>query len=158
RDEANNDLVPGCQRSFGLEHILPGKSNPERVGRRAPVLPNSPLFTQLDAKALDDIRRPTPPRRYAAGDGICREGARPDCVLVLQRGSADVYVTSQAEMRTAIVGHLRAGDIVGEVGALTGLPRSATVVAFSDVGALEIRRQDLDGLLARHPRLQTNLT
>jgi NTE family protein len=88
---------------------------------------------------------------------ICREGARTDSVLVLQRGSADVYVTSRAETRTATVGHLRAGDLVGEVGALTGLPRSATVVASSDVGALEIKREDFDRLLAEHPRLQTNL-
>src|SRR5262245_31317740 len=95
------------------------------VGRRAPVMPPSPLFTQLDAMALDDIRHHVHPRRYAVGDVICREGTRSGSVLVLERGSADVYVTSRAERRTAIVGHVRAGDIVGEVGALTGLPRSA---------------------------------
>src|SRR5882724_3669914 len=99
------------------------------VGRRSPVLSHSPLFTQLDASAMDDIWRHAHPRRYAAGDVICCEGARTDSVLVLQRGFADVYVTSRAEMRAQTVGHLRAGDIVGEVGALTGLPRSATVVA-----------------------------
>jgi quercetin dioxygenase-like cupin family protein len=26
---ANNDLDPGCEQSFGLVHILPGKTNPE---------------------------------------------------------------------------------------------------------------------------------
>ena len=26
---ANNDLEPGCEQSFGLVHILPGKTNPE---------------------------------------------------------------------------------------------------------------------------------
>ena len=26
---ANNDLAPGCEQSFGLVHILPGKTNPE---------------------------------------------------------------------------------------------------------------------------------
>ena len=128
------------------------------VRRRAPFLPDGPLFAQVDAKALEDIWRHARPRRYAAGDVICREGTRADSVLVLQRGSADVHVTSGAEKGTAIVGHLRAGDIVGEVGALTGLPRTATVVASSDAGALEITREDFDGLLADHPRLQTNLT
>ena len=127
------------------------------VWRCAPFLPRGPLFAQLDVKALEDIRRHTRARRYAAGDVICREGAQSDSVLVLQRGSADVYVTSRAEMRTATVGHLRAGDVVGEVGALTGLPRSATVVASSDAGALEIKREDFGRLLAAHPRLQTNL-
>ena len=26
---ANHDLAPGCEQSFGLVHILPGKTNPE---------------------------------------------------------------------------------------------------------------------------------
>ena len=26
---ANNDLAPGCEQSFGLVHVLPGKTNPE---------------------------------------------------------------------------------------------------------------------------------
>ena len=26
---ANEDVVPGCEQSFGLVHILPGKANPE---------------------------------------------------------------------------------------------------------------------------------
>jgi len=125
--------------------------------RGAPFLPDGPLFAQVDAKAREDIWRHTRPRRYAAGDVICREGTRADSVLVLQRGSADVHVTSGTEKGTATVGHLRAGDIVGEVGALTGLLRTATVVASSDASALEITREDFDGLLADHPRLQTNL-
>lgn len=127
------------------------------VRRRAPFLPECPLFAQVDAKALEDIWRHARPRRYAAGDVICREGTRADSVLVLQRGSADVHVTPGAEKRTAMVGHLRAGDIVGEVGALTGLLRTATVVASSDASALEITREEFDALLAAHPRLQTNL-
>ncbi len=123
-----------------------------------PSCPDGPLFAQLDAKALDDIRRHTRPRRYAAGAVICREGESGDSVLVLQRGFADVRVASRAERRTVDVRQLRAGDLVGEVGALTGLPRSATVVASSDADALEIEREDFDRLLADHPRLETNLT
>lgn len=39
-----------------------------------------------DVQAVEDIRRQARPRRDAAGDVICREGARTDSVLVLQRG------------------------------------------------------------------------
>jgi NTE family protein len=128
-----------------------------QVRRRAPFPPGGPLFAQVNAKALEDIWRHARPRRYAAGDVICREGTRADSVLVLQRGSADVHVTSGGEKGTATVGHLRAGDIVGEVAALTGLLRTATVVASSDASALEITREDFDRVLADHPRLRTNL-
>ena len=126
--------------------------------RRVPFLPGGPLFAQLDAKALDDIRRRTRPRRYAAGDVLCQEGDQSDSVLVLQRGFADVHVTPRAGKRPVTVRHLHAGDVVGEVGALTGLPRSATVVASSDIGALEIEREAFNRLLADHPKLEANLT
>ena len=137
---------------------MPQGTGMSLVRRRVPVLPRGPLFAQLDAKALDDIRRHTRSRRYAAGAVICQEGERGDSVLVLQRGSADVRVASKTERRTVDVRQLRAGDLVGEVGALTGLPRSATVVASSDTDALEITREDFDRLLADHPRLEANLT
>ena len=137
---------------------MPQGTGMSLVRRRVPVLPRGPLFAQLDAKALDDIRRHTRSRRYAAGAVICQEGERGDSVLVLQRGAADVRVASTAERRTVDVRQLRAGDLVGEVGALTGLPRSATVVASSDTDALEITREDFDRLLADHPRLEANLT
>src|SRR5215470_3676811 len=32
---ANNDLNPGCEQSFGLVHILPGRVNPEHWHTRA---------------------------------------------------------------------------------------------------------------------------
>lgn len=137
---------------------MPQGTGMSLVRRRVPVLPRGPLFAQLDAKALDDIRRHTRSRRYATGAVICQEGERGDSVLVLQRGSADVRVASKTERRTVDVRQLRAGDLVGEVGALTGLPRSATVVASSDTDALEITREDFDRLLADHPRLEANLT
>ena len=128
------------------------------AGRLAPFLPRGPLFAQLDLKALDDIRRYTRPRRYAAGDVMCQEGDRSDSVLLLQHGFADVNVTSRAEKRSVTVRHLHAGDIVGEVGVLTGLPRSATVIASSDTRAVEIAREDFHRLLADHPRLEANLS
>ena len=161
--QAASDGLVRLARRAGPRTAAPALSPRGREGgmsltrRRPPFLSDGPLFTHVDAKALEDIRRHARPRRYAAGDVICREGTRADSVLVLQRGSANVQVTSGAEKRTATVGHLRAGDIVGEVGALTGLLRTATVVASSDASALEITREDFDGLLADHPRLQTNL-
>ena len=44
------------------------------------TLPRGPLFAQLDVNALEEIRRNTHPRRYAAGDVICREGASSDSI------------------------------------------------------------------------------
>lgn len=52
---------------------------------------------------------------------------------------------------------LQAGEIFGEVSALTRSPRSATVVANEDMQVLEIRWQGFRELLARQPVLKNHI-
>jgi cyclic nucleotide-binding protein len=75
--------------------------------------------------------------------------------LVLCRGVATAFVTSVTSSRVATVARLRPGDVIGEVGFITNLPRSASVIARSDAELLEIAREDFARLLVRHPELLT---
>jgi NTE family protein len=120
-------------------------------------LSRAPLFTGLDEAALEDVLGCTRPRRYTTGQLICREGDPSDSVFVLCRGVAAVFVTSAASSAVATVARLRPGDFIGEVGFITNLPRSASVMARSDAVLLEIAGEDFAGLLARHPALVANI-
>ena len=121
------------------------------------VLTSVPLLAGLDQAALADILACARTRRYAQDALICQEGDPSDRVLVLQRGVAEAFVTSVTESRAISVGCLRPGDIIGEVGVVTHGPRSASVLTRTEALALEIGRDDFETLLARHPRLQSNL-
>lgn len=130
----------------------------DALDRRVDTFPTvTPLFAGLDGAAVADILACAHTRRYGAGQLICREGEASDGVLVLERGLAEAFVPSVTDSRATSVGCLHAGDVVGEVGVVTDRPRSASVIARSDVRAIEIARDDFLRLLARHPRLQANL-
>ncbi|TMJ93358.1 MAG: cyclic nucleotide-binding domain-containing protein, partial [Alphaproteobacteria bacterium] len=56
------------------------------------------------------------------------------------------------------IARLHPGDVIGEVGVVTNLPRSASVIARSDAVVLQVARDDVGNLLTRHPRVLANIT
>ena len=121
------------------------------------ALARVPLFAGLDQLALLDVERLIRLRRHGAGQIICAQGQPSDSVFVVRSGRAHAVVTSMDGSRTVEVARLRPGDVIGEVGVVTDLPRSASVMAHSEVTVMELAREDFIGLLARHPLLQRNL-
>ena len=96
------------------------------------------------------------PVRYRRGEVLFHEGARPDRVLALREGQVKVSVTTPSgrELVLAVKGE---GDLLGELGALDGRPRSATATAVEPVGALALAPSAFDAFLDEHPRLALRL-
>jgi CRP-like cAMP-binding protein len=130
----------------------------DRDWHRSMVVSRTPLFTGLEEAALEDVLSCSRSRRYTAGQLICREGDASSSVFLLCRGVVTAFVTSVTSSRVATVARLRPGDVIGEVGFITNLPRSASVIARSDAELLEIAREDFARLLVRHPELLANIT
>jgi CRP/FNR family cyclic AMP-dependent transcriptional regulator len=76
-------------------------------------------------------------RRYRRGETLYREHDDAGGALVLLEGHVTAS-TSDAEGREVILGMAGPGDLVGELSALRGTARSATVAAREDVVALAI--------------------
>lgn len=89
-------------------------------------------------------------RRVAAGGIVISEGDPGDSVFLLASGSVRILVVG-GHGRALEIRRLDAPDFFGEVAALSGQPRSATVVAVSDCELLEIERTALDRLLEARP-------
>ena len=88
-----------------------------------------PLFRGLDDATIDDILSCMQGRRYAAGELICRQGEPSDSLFLLRSGVAQAFVTSLRSSTVTTIARLRPGDLIGEVGVVTNLPRSASVIA-----------------------------
>lgn len=73
--------------------------------------------------------------RYRPGDTLFREGDPSDVVLRVLAG--EVEILKELDGQTVVLGRAGAGEFVGEMGALQGLPRSATVRAVGEV-AVEV--------------------
>jgi fumarate reductase subunit D len=85
-------------------------------------------------------------RLAAAGETVMREGEPGDEAYVVERGALDVQRGSGMSLA-----RLGPGDWVGEMSLLLDEPRSATVVAASDVQLRRVTKQDFGRVLAHDP-------
>jgi small-conductance mechanosensitive channel/CRP-like cAMP-binding protein len=88
---------------------------------------------------------------FAAGEPLTRQGAKANWLYVIVSGTASVRVARDGAERE--VSTLGAGDFFGEMGLLTGEPRTATVVAQSDVDCYRVGKEQFQELLQKRPRL-----
>jgi CRP-like cAMP-binding protein len=81
------------------------------------------------------LRREGRSVRFRPGHVLCIEGDRADRVLLIERGRVLLTCTSPSG-RDVVLGVIGPGDIVGELSAFDGEPRSATAMALDEVEAV----------------------
>ena len=87
---------------------------------------------------------------FAAGDVLIHHGDAARHCYVIRSGVVLVTATT-SRGATVVIARRGPGSIVGELGALDGAPRTATVRAITDVKAVVLSEGDLEGLLRDHP-------
>jgi len=90
--------------------------------------------------------------RYEDGETLCREGDRSFHAFLLLRGRVRV---ERADRPPVVEG--REGTFLGEVSTLTGLARTATIVAEGRVYVAVLNAAELEDLVSRHPAVATRL-
>lgn len=91
-------------------------------------------------------------RVFAKGTALFVEGESSDRIIVLTSGRAKVSFYTE-DGREIVLGIRIPGDILGELSAIDGEPRSATVTALEKTGALVVAASDFKSLLEQHPRI-----
>ena len=89
-------------------------------------------------------------RRIAAGTVLVQEGAQSDRAYMIRRGEVEVR-KAQNNGNYAVIAQLGPGDWVGEMGLLLDLPRSASVVAVTDLEVDPMTRENFEHLIGAHP-------
>ena len=109
---------------------------------------------QLLALAPEAVRRQLEPRlrplRARKGQTVIGVGAYPDDVLFIVDGEAEVTLHAVSG-REVSVRRLGPGDNFGDLAAVDGLPRSASVVALSELRLNALTRGDFLICLASSP-------
>jgi serine phosphatase RsbU (regulator of sigma subunit) len=115
------------------------------------VLAMLPIFARLDPGCLAVVARRCGFASFRAGDTIMEQGASSTFADVILDGEVDVLVDTPAgRVHVATLGRHR---IVGELGAVAATPRSATIIARSDLTVLRIERGNLMNLTADYPAI-----
>ena len=122
------------------------------TGVSVSTLAGVPLLGGADAEALEALATDASPRRVLAGEWLIREGDDADDLFVVLRGRLRAVADADGDPRTLRV--LGPGAAIGELGLLTGAPRSASVQAVRDSTLLQLGRDrfielmELDGRFA----------
>lgn len=103
----------------------------------AEVLGRISLFLHLDTDELEQLASSARVERWPLGSSLIRQGEEGDRYFVMLSGRAVVRVNGRE------VSELRAGDPFGEIALLHDVPRSADVVATSEVVTASLGRDDI---------------
>ena len=119
------------------------------------LLREIPWLTELDDSILERVQAATKDLIYAPGEILIKEGAASDSLCVIARGTVKVSrMTEDGEQFLDLMGP---GSVIGEMGVLTGLKRTATVQSETPVNALWIYAADLDKIVADSPEMDQRL-
>ncbi|HET9193865.1 MAG TPA: Crp/Fnr family transcriptional regulator [Vicinamibacterales bacterium] len=114
-----------------------------------------PLFTALDAAALDEVKAAAQMKRVDAGASFFREGDPASSFFVLDAGSVKLTQLTP-EGHQVVLRLVGPGDAFGGVAAFGGGTYPITSEAVTDAAALEWPGSVMTRLMERHPRLALN--
>ena len=114
-------------------------------------LKRSSPFADLPSASIEALAARLEPITFAAGDVLMHEHDIGDESYLIHGGELEVLRGGKA---VATVGP---GSFVGEVSALTRLPRTATVRARTDVSAFRLRGEDVRPVVKKHQDLVSRL-
>lgn len=129
-----------------------------RKAEKIDLLGRLPLLENCTKKELAEITSIMVEAERPEGAYLTREGQDGGLMFVIVEGTADVVsgahpgVGDGVSGRPKVIGHLKAGDVVGELSLIDGHVRSASVIATSPVHVLEIARDDFQKLVHRSPK------
>jgi len=139
---------PEAQRL--LDHDLPAD--------RAYAVGQVGLFRPLTEDERQALLGQLRVRRLPQGVGVVRAGDEGSSMFVVVAGVLDVRVRPAGAEADKRINTLGPGETFGEMSLLTGSPRSASVVALTDVVLYEVPKAALAGPLQARPALAEALS
>lgn len=110
------------------------------------IIGKIPMFQGLKPYQALEILKVCKPRSFGSREVLCKHGTRSTEMFVLLTGKLVITATDGTPLTT-----LSPITIVGEMGLITGAPRSANVIAEQQVSVFEITKLKFDVLMKKSP-------
>jgi CRP/FNR family transcriptional regulator len=110
-----------------------------------------PLLQGIERKDLERLARSFRERSFAEGATVTREGETGVGFFVILEGAATVSVGGEVKAT------LGAGDSLGEMALIDEGPRTATVVAATDLRCLALSPWEFRAFVEAHPSIAWHL-
>ena len=133
-----------------------GGRQPEQPPRRtrrqtAVALAGVPIFTGFSVRHLNRLAGDADELSFTPGQSIVMEGEPGEALFVVLAGQGKVVRGGKR------VGRVLPGDFFGELSAIDGGPRSASIVAETPMNVLRLFRHTLTRLIDEEPQVALTL-
>ena len=115
-------------------------------------LTSIPLFSNLTESSLNILVKASRTQRVEKGKFIFFQSDPSDFAYIVRAGEISIVLNSP-DGRDMVINEMRAGDIFGELGILTGQPRSTSAVTRTDSEILVIPCEAFVCLVDSEPQL-----
>lgn len=112
-------------------------------------------FTDGERRALAAELTSCP---FVDHDVISRQGEEADSLYILAHGRVNIFGAQDSRGVRPLLARLEAPNYFGEMGLLTGQPRTATVIADADVLCYRLDKAGFDTILQARPALTESLS
>ena len=127
------------------------------IGARMAALRGVEIFSNLEEEELRSLVDHLVPAPFAAGDVITRQGAVAHWLYILTEGEAEVWVDAPGAPRRRVT-MIGPGNVFGEMGMMTGDPRTATVTARTDVHCYRLDKAGFEGIIRSRPAIAEEIS
>jgi len=124
---------------------------------RIKTLKQVELFSQMTEKELTALAERLLFSPFAKGEIISRQGATAHWLYIVIRGEAEIYLETP-DGGKRVLRDLGKGNFFGEMGLMTGAPRSASVVAKTDVECYRLDKEMFEEILRERPSIAVEIS
>jgi small-conductance mechanosensitive channel/CRP-like cAMP-binding protein len=148
--------IAGIQLAVNKQETITGREHaplldPTSIADRTALLARTDLFRNLEPAAREHLALRMRQHVVKAGEAVVHANDAGDSMFIIFEGLLHVQVPSTDRQSIVRVGKLGAGTFFGEISALTGEPRTATVTAACDSLIFEIQKDAFGSLIAERP-------
>jgi small-conductance mechanosensitive channel/CRP-like cAMP-binding protein len=129
----------------------------KRLQERTNALRKVELFNGFTEDELQAIAQRLNYAPFAKGDVITRQGAVAHWLYMLIEGEAEVFLESPGQPHRKL-STLHPGSYFGEMGLMTGAPRTATVIATTDAECYQLEKSAFEDILKNRPELADEIS
>ncbi|MBV9956981.1 MAG: mechanosensitive ion channel [Acidobacteria bacterium] len=134
------------------------RKHQEEIDHRVEALQHVELFHSLTRDERREMAERLVEAPFVRGEAMTRQGAQAHWLYIMTSGEGEVRVAAEGSKLSEKVATLRAGSFFGEMGLMTGEPRTATVIANTDVECYRLDKDAFHDILRRRPEIAEDIS
>lgn len=115
------------------------------------LLKNTPIFVNTSEKSLESMIKSAVEKTVSPGDKVVQEGQGGVGFYLILDGKAEVIKDGQK------LAELETGNFFGELSVIDGQPRTADVVAVTEIKCWILSQWAMKSIIANHPEVALSM-